>query len=121
MASAIVFIVLCTTFLALRFISIKIGRRHISIEDWLILPAWALEIGLCANVICSTSRDDIACVTNTKDILLLGVVYSGVGNHEAYVLEFEPHALVSWAQTLFATELLYGILFPIEKTAILLL
>ncbi|KAI3317895.1 hypothetical protein HD806DRAFT_355400 [Xylariaceae sp. AK1471] len=101
-ACAIIFIVLCTTFLGLRFISIKIGQRHIGIEDWLLLPAWVIEIGLCANVICS-------------------VVYGGVGRHEAYVLAFEPHALMSWAQTLFVTEVIYGIVFPIEKTTILLL
>ncbi|KAI1822703.1 hypothetical protein F4861DRAFT_540750 [Xylaria intraflava] len=99
---ASVFIVLCTFFVTLRFVSIRIGGRPVQLEDWLILPAWIIEIGLCVNVICS-------------------VIYGGVGRHEAYVLTYEPHGLISWAQTLFVTELLYGIVFPIEKTTILLL
>ncbi|KAI1419682.1 hypothetical protein F5Y12DRAFT_793006 [Xylaria sp. FL1777] len=99
---ASLFIVLCTLFVALRFISLRIARRPIGLEDWLIVPAWIIEIGLCANGICS-------------------VVYGGVGRHLAYVRMYEPHGLVSWAQTLFVTELLYGLVFPIEKTTILLL
>lgn len=47
------------------------------------------------------------------------MIYGGVGRHEAYLAMYEPYALVSWAQTLFVTELLYGLLFPIVKTAIL--
>ncbi|GAP82910.1 putative integral membrane protein [Rosellinia necatrix] len=99
---ASLFIVLCTLFVALRFFSLRIGRRPAGLEDWLILPAWIIEVGLCANGICS-------------------VIYGGVGRHEAYILKYEPHALISWAQTLFVTELFYGIVFPIEKTVILLL
>ncbi|KAI1293196.1 hypothetical protein F5Y03DRAFT_411326 [Xylaria venustula] len=92
---ASLFIVLSTLFVTLRFVSISIGRRPIGLEDWLIVPAWIIEVGLCANGICS--------------------------RHEAYVLKYEPHGLESWAQTLFVTELLYGLVFPIEKTTILLL
>ncbi|KAI1166563.1 hypothetical protein F5B18DRAFT_648628 [Nemania serpens] len=99
---ASLFIVLCTFFVTLRFISIRISRRPIGLEDWLILPAWIIELGLCVNGICS-------------------VLYGGVGRHEAYVLKYQPHALTSWAQTLFVTELLYGLVFPVEKTTILLL
>lgn len=120
-AWAIAFVILCTAFLALRFLSIKIGRRHIGLEDRLLLLAWILEIGLCANVICSTLGKKQHTSRNTKDLSHLGVVYGGVGKHESYILEFEPHAIVSWAQTLFVTEFLYGIVFPLEKTAILLL
>ncbi|KAJ8106144.1 hypothetical protein ONZ43_g7161 [Nemania bipapillata] len=53
--------------------------------------------------------------------IILCVLYGGVGRHEAFVLKFEPHAFTVWAQTLFVTELLYGLVFPIEKTTILLL
>lgn len=45
----------------------------------------------------------------------------GVGRHEEYILKYKPTAMKSWAQTLFVTELIYGILIPLEKTAILLL
>lgn len=51
---ASLFIVLCTFFVTLRFISIRISRRPIGLEDWLILPAWIIELGLCVNGICST-------------------------------------------------------------------
>ncbi|OTA77995.1 hypothetical protein M434DRAFT_382426 [Hypoxylon sp. CO27-5] len=98
---AIVFIILCTTFVALRFISHRIGRRPINLEDWLMIPTWIIMIGFCANVI--------------------SVKYGDVGRHIAYVLMYEPEAFVRWAQTLFVVELLYGILFPLEKTSILLL
>ncbi|TRX88462.1 hypothetical protein FHL15_010652 [Xylaria flabelliformis] len=99
---ASLFIILCTLFVTLRFVSLRVGRRPIGLEDWLILPAWIVELGLCANGISS-------------------VIYGGVGRHEAYVLKYEPHAFETWAQTLFVTELLYGLVFPIEKTTILLL
>ncbi|KAI0547683.1 hypothetical protein F4679DRAFT_574700 [Xylaria curta] len=48
---ASLFIVLCTLFLTLRFISLRIGRRPIGLEDWLIVPAWVVQLGLCANAI----------------------------------------------------------------------
>jgi hypothetical protein len=50
-----------------------------------------------------------------------GVTFGGVGRHEDYILQYEPQAMESWALTLFVTELIYGILVPLEKTAILLL
>ncbi|KAI2640772.1 hypothetical protein GGS26DRAFT_599741 [Hypomontagnella submonticulosa] len=101
-ACAIVFSILCTTFVALRFISLGVEHRSISLEDWIMIPAWVIMMGFCANVICT-------------------VKFGGVGRHEAYVLKFMPEAMISWAQTLFVTELMYGILFPLEKTSILLL
>lgn len=44
-----------------------------------------------------------------------------VGRHQAYVRKFEPKAMRAWAQTLFVTELIYGIIMALEKTSILLL
>jgi hypothetical protein len=52
-ACSIVFIVLCTLSLLLRFVSHRIDRRLFNLEDWLMIPAWVLLMGLCANVICS--------------------------------------------------------------------
>ncbi|KAI1142681.1 hypothetical protein F5Y05DRAFT_126815 [Hypoxylon sp. FL0543] len=101
-ACAIVFIVLCTTFVALRFVSHRIVRRPISLEDWLIIPAWVIMMGFCANIICT-------------------VKYGDVGRHIAFVLAYEPEAFVAWAKTLFVVEVFYGVLFPLEKTSILLL
>lgn len=53
---ASLFIILCTLFVALRFISLRVGRRAIGLEDWLILPALIIEVGLCVNGICSMSK-----------------------------------------------------------------
>ena len=50
---SVVFIILCTFSLALRFISHHIGGRTPNYEDWLMIPAWALMMGLCATLICS--------------------------------------------------------------------
>ncbi|KAK3945719.1 putative integral membrane protein [Diplogelasinospora grovesii] len=101
-ACGIIFAVLCTVFLGLRFLSHYVDRRPFGADDWVMIPAWVLMMGLCANVI-------------------LSVTVGGVGRHEAYVLQFEPQALKSWAQTLFVTEFLYGLLIPLEKSSILLL
>ncbi len=49
----IVFVVLCTIFLVLRFTSHRISSRPICLEDWVMIPAWFLMMGLCVNVICS--------------------------------------------------------------------
>jgi len=50
---SVVLIVSCTVSLALRFISHHIGGRTPNPEDWLMIPAWALMMGLCATLICS--------------------------------------------------------------------
>ncbi|KAH9983959.1 integral membrane protein [Xylariaceae sp. FL0662B] len=101
-ACSIVFAVLCTVFLALRFISHRVRHRPIYFEDWLMIPTWFIMMGLIANIICSVKLGD-------------------VGRHTAYVTKFEPEAMVKWGQILFATEIFYGMLFPLEKTSILLL
>ncbi|KAH9896197.1 hypothetical protein F4778DRAFT_783479 [Xylariomycetidae sp. FL2044] len=101
-ASCVVFAVMCTTVLILRFASLRIGHRPVNPEDLIMIPAWVLMMGLIANVIFSVKS-------------------GAVGRHEAYVLQYEPRALISWAKALFITEILYGILIPMEKTSILLL
>ncbi|KAI1374031.1 integral membrane protein [Hypoxylon crocopeplum] len=92
----------CTAFVALRFIAHRVEGRRISLEDWFIIPAWVMILGLCANSIC---------------VVKLG----GVGRHESYVLKFEPETMRPWALSLFAGEITYIMLFPFEKTSILLL
>lgn len=52
-ACAVIFIVSCTLFLALRFLSYRLADRNIFFEDWLIIPAYILMMGICATVICS--------------------------------------------------------------------
>ncbi|KAK3316402.1 hypothetical protein B0H66DRAFT_604697 [Apodospora peruviana] len=101
-ACCIVFAVLCTLVLGMRFGVHWLDRRPTSLEDWILIPAWVLMMGLCTNVI-------------------LSVKVGGVGRHEEYLKEFEPKTLTSWAQTLFVTELLHAPLIALEKSSILLL
>lgn len=101
-ACAIVFIVACTLFVSLRFVSHRIGRRPLRFEDWLMIPSWVLMMGLCANAI-------------------LSVKQGGVGRHEKFVLKYMPEAMIRWTQSLLVTECIYGLIFPTTKTSILLL
>lgn len=52
---AVTFAILCSACLGLRFLSHRISQNPISWEDWLMIPAWAMTMGLCAIVICSES------------------------------------------------------------------
>lgn len=52
-ACAIVFILSCSLILTLRFASHAMNHRAIFVEDWLMIPAYVMMMGLCANVICS--------------------------------------------------------------------
>lgn len=52
-ACAIIFIVSCTLFMALRWTSQRVAKRAIFVEDWLMVAAYVMMMGLCANVICS--------------------------------------------------------------------
>lgn len=54
-------------------------------------------------------------------ILDTGVLLGKVGRHQDWVLLHKPTALVQWAQSLFVTELMYGVLIATEKTSILLI
>lgn len=58
-ACSVVFIVLCTLSLVLRFVSHHVGQRAYSLEDWLMVPAWVLMMSLCTNVICSTAFESL--------------------------------------------------------------
>lgn len=53
LACAIIFIVSCSLVLVLRFVSQRITRRGVFLEDWLMVAAYFLMMGLCSNVICS--------------------------------------------------------------------
>lgn len=66
-ACAIVFLVLCSVAVALRFISHRAMRRPIFVEDWMIIPAWIMMMGLCANLICSESM--IHAALNTRHLI----------------------------------------------------
>lgn len=52
-ACASIFIVSCTLFMALRWFSQRVAKRDLFIEDWLMVAAYIVMMGLCANVICS--------------------------------------------------------------------
>ena len=51
--TCIAFIVLDTVFVGLRFLSRTVKKGvELGWDDWLILPAWATNIGVCAVSIC---------------------------------------------------------------------
>lgn len=52
-ACASIFIVSCTLFMALRWYSQRVAKRGLFVEDWLMVAAYIVMMGLCANVICS--------------------------------------------------------------------
>lgn len=54
-ACAVIFLVICTLTLALRFYAHWLDRRPNRLEDWILLPAWLLLVGLCINVIIGES------------------------------------------------------------------
>lgn len=54
-ACAVIFVVFCTLFLALRFMSYRLTDRRIFFEDWLIIPSYVLMMGICADTICCRS------------------------------------------------------------------
>lgn len=62
-ACAVIFIVFCTLFLALRFMSYRLIQRKIFFEDWLIIPSYILMMGICIDTICCTSTQLISKLT----------------------------------------------------------
>ena len=120
----VTFIILCTLFLGLRFFSLRFDSRPTSIEDWVMIPAWVLMMGLAANVILSMSNSLFGYLPMDFSLITyryLGVRIGGVGRHEAFILEQNPQTLGTWAQTLFVVILLHAPLMALEKTSILLL
>ncbi|TRX88390.1 hypothetical protein FHL15_010703 [Xylaria flabelliformis] len=101
-AVAILFAVLCTVFIALRFAALHLGQRSPSLEDWILAPAYVLMLGFCANVITS-------------------VIIGGEGRHFAYLTQFKPQAILPRYQTLFITQIFHSLVLPFAKTSILLL
>lgn len=52
-ACAIIFMVLSTLMVGFRFLSHRVMRRPIFLDDWLMIPAWIMMLGLGANLIVS--------------------------------------------------------------------
>jgi len=99
---SILFIVVDTIFVALRFYSQRIARAPIGLDDVLIPFAWFAHIGLC-----------ILGITMVRD--------AGVGRHLAYNQRKNPTTLTAWAKSLYALEWLYLASVALPKISILLL
>lgn len=63
-ACAVIFIIFCSLFLVLRFLARHVARQGNFFEDWLMIPAYLMMMGLCANVICSTFGHLLLCATS---------------------------------------------------------
>lgn len=50
-ACSVVFIISCTMFLILRFAAHRVSRSPLALEDWLVIPSWALMMVLCGGAI----------------------------------------------------------------------
>ena len=51
-ACSVVFIVMCTAALVLRFYARRVARCPVSLEDYVLIPAWVLMMAHCANALC---------------------------------------------------------------------
>lgn len=55
LAISALFLVLCTAFVVLRFWAHRVLRSPIFLEDWLVIPAYVLMVGLCIDLLLSKS------------------------------------------------------------------
>lgn len=51
-ACAVVFIVMCTVALVLRFYARRVSKCPVSLEDYVLIPTWVLMMAHCANALC---------------------------------------------------------------------
>lgn len=58
-ATAVFFIILCTIFLILRFVAHHVADSPIFLDDWLIIPAYVLMMGLCTDLILCKSAEHV--------------------------------------------------------------
>ncbi|PYI26894.1 hypothetical protein BP00DRAFT_439626 [Aspergillus indologenus CBS 114.80] len=89
---AIVFIVLETLAVALRFAAMRLSEKRLGIDDILTIPGYLSCVGLC----------------------ILSLDIGRVGYHLDVVETVDPQALVPWAKCLYATPIIYsaGCCFP---------
>lgn len=56
--TAVFFMILCTIFVILRFVAHRVADSAIFFDDWLIIPAYVLMMGLCIDLILCKSASD---------------------------------------------------------------
>ncbi|KAF2760780.1 hypothetical protein EJ05DRAFT_473390 [Pseudovirgaria hyperparasitica] len=97
--TAITFAILDITFVSLRFISRKVSRLQLATDDFLIVSALIICLGLSA---CAIVEVEIA----------------GVGRHLPVVLVTDPEAVKNWAKCAYAVEQLYCVAVSLPKLSI---
>ncbi|KAL9077050.1 MAG: hypothetical protein Q9161_000683 [Pseudevernia consocians] len=98
--TAIAFIVLELTFVTLRYISRALGKLPAGPDDYLMIPALVICLGVDASSIVS--------------------LYVGnVGYHMTVVAEKDPASLVRWAKVLIVTPAIYPVACALPKLAII--
>ncbi|KAF1956866.1 hypothetical protein CC80DRAFT_593548 [Byssothecium circinans] len=101
-AISVLFIVLDSIFVALRFYARNLNHSPIGLDDFIVPFGWFNHVGLC--------------------ILGITMVYdAGVGRHLAYNMNKDPHIMVHWAKSLYALEWLYLASAALPKISICLL
>ena len=118
LAIAILFIILVSTCVGLRFYARRLGRVKWGVDDILIIPGTFFCLAVC---ICALGKsrlymiNECLCLTSLLAQLQIG----GVGHHQAFVAATAPDELPRRAKFLLVTPLMYlaAVLFP--KLAIL--
>ncbi|KAI4280545.1 MAG: hypothetical protein L6R38_004369 [Xanthoria sp. 2 TBL-2021] len=97
---ATVFIVLDLLFVTLRELARRRTKANYGWDDYLIIPALVMNLGLC-----------------THGIVMVAV--AGVGHHLQAVLMSNPHQIVAWAKCIYALDLIYFAAVALPKLSIL--
>ncbi|KAK2606737.1 hypothetical protein N8I77_005468 [Diaporthe amygdali] len=99
-ATSIIFAILTSIFLGLRFYSKSLMRSRSGWDDILLVAAYLFNVGLCAVGIAMTK-------------------FAGVGRHEEWVRLNDPSQIVRWAQFVLVFQFLHFTGVGLPKIAIL--
>jgi hypothetical protein len=119
-AVSVLFIILDTIFLALRFYAGKLHKTSVGVDDFVISLAWCTHVGLC---ILGISRSILPLSPRSMVLITYQVMVqrAGVGRHLAYNMQEDPHIVVAWVKSLYALEWLYLPSCALPKISVILL
>lgn len=121
-ATSIIFAILTSIFLGLRFYSKSLMRSRSGWDDILLVAAYLFNVGLCAVGI---GKSRLTTVRNLSiwDVSINPAVamtkFAGVGRHEEWVRLNDPSQIVRWAQFVLVFQFLHFTGVGLPKIAIL--